>query len=93
MEGPNVESRTWPTDFGKDNDRKDRTGCFVEFFAQNFFCGIYCTKTSVSSTTSNWPVGAMVARSPPKAEAVGSSPTSVAFFCPFHHWKLFAELA
>jgi hypothetical protein len=25
-----------------------------------------------------WPVGAMVARSPPKAEAVGSSPTSVA---------------
>jgi hypothetical protein len=26
-----------------------------------------------------WPVGAMVARSPPKAEAVGSSPTSVAY--------------
>jgi hypothetical protein len=27
--------------------------------------------------------GAMVARSPPKAKAVGSSPTSVAFFLPF----------
>ena len=34
MEGPNVEGRTWPTDFGKDDDRKDRTGCFVELFAQ-----------------------------------------------------------
>ena len=44
MEGPNVESRTWPTDFGKDNDRKDRTGCFVEFFAQNFFAGYIVQK-------------------------------------------------
>jgi hypothetical protein len=34
MEGPNVESRTGPTYFGRDDDRKDRTACFVGLFAQ-----------------------------------------------------------
>jgi hypothetical protein len=40
---------------------------------------IYLVKLFSSIKSTNWPVGAMVARSPPKAEAVGSSPTSVAF--------------
>ena len=38
------------------------------------------TSKKKSFNKSTRPVGAMVARSPPKAEAVGSSPTSVAFF-------------
>jgi hypothetical protein len=45
-------------------------------------CGdnyIYYVRSISFIKSTNWPVGAMVARSPPKAEAVGSSPTSVAF--------------
>ena len=54
------------------------------------------------ASSNNWPVGAMVARSPPiglppcygQAEAVGSSPTSVAPFCSFcAYFTLCGEMA
>lgn len=74
--------------FGKDDDHKDRNDCFWSFLYSKRRYALYYIKSSITSTTGNWPVGAMVARSPPmgvkhseaQAEAVGSSPTSVAFF-------------
>ena len=41
--------------------------------------GIYCIYHA-TKLHGNWSVGAMVARGPPKAKVVGSSPISVALF-------------
>lgn len=58
------------SDFGEREPASDRRQ-YVYLWSPNFH------------KSKQRPVGAMVARSPPKAEAVGSSPTSVAFFFAF----------